>query len=133
MAYVLALVPVGFCVCKIYRNYTGSKDINCPHTDTLRKKGVVDRLLAGPSPPISHVSESQLEKLIKTNSAVREHASRVRRAWEESRASTPQRLGEQNLQDLLKENSCLRVYEAELRRASDLQGKDLQNSPDNMQ
>ena len=80
MAYVFALVPIGFGIAKLYRNYFSEKDTTFAQSDALRKRGVVDRLISGRSPPVMYLSEKQVEELIKTNSACRKHADEIREA-----------------------------------------------------
>merc|ERR1712176_1395909 len=45
-----------------------------------RNQSVVDRLTTGTSPPVSFWSEQQLERMVKTNSALRDRADELREA-----------------------------------------------------
>ena len=47
---------------------------------TVRENSVVDRLVAGATPPVSHFSEQHLERLLKTNSAMQVRAHELREA-----------------------------------------------------
>ena len=77
MAYVLALIPVGFGVLKMYTNYTSenNKDLQA---DNVRKMGVIQKLITGPNPPVMYMSDKELERMIKTNSACRKHEIIIR-------------------------------------------------------
>ena len=77
MAYVLALIPAGFGILKMYRNYV-NQDSKDPQADALRKRGVVDKLITGTTPPVIYLSEKELERIIRTNSACREHEKLIR-------------------------------------------------------
>merc|ERR1719247_1513266 len=76
----MAAVPLGIMGFKFYQNYTSCEDTKDPQAGVLRKRSVVDRLCAGPTPPVSFFSEKHLERMIKTNSAMREHADVLRAA-----------------------------------------------------
>ena len=45
-----------------------------------RENGVVNRLLAGPVPPVAHWSKQHLDRMLKTNSAMQERSSELRAA-----------------------------------------------------
>ncbi len=47
---------------------------------TVRNNSVVDRLLAGSTPPVSQFSEQHLERMLKTNSAMQMRAHELREA-----------------------------------------------------
>jgi len=87
------LIVPGVAAARIARNWSTDEadkanQASLAAQDT-RNQGVVDRLTAGPAPPISHWSEQQLERMIKTNSAFRDRASELRDAREQSGATRP--------------------------------------------
>jgi len=59
------------------------------NSDTIRKQGVVDRLVSGRSPPVAHFSEKYLEKMIRTNSAFKEREADLRTARSTALGETP--------------------------------------------
>jgi len=81
MAFVPALIIPGMSVARIWRHYTSDERDGAPLTASeTRKQGVVDRMVAGATPPVSYWSEKHLEKMIKTNSAFRERGDELRSA-----------------------------------------------------
>ena len=84
MAYLPALIIPGVAIARIVRNMTSDEKDEANQLNltahATREQGVVDRLTAGAAPPISHWSEQQLERMIKTNSAFRERADELREA-----------------------------------------------------
>jgi len=88
MAFVPALIIPGMSVARIVRHYTSDERDSAPLTASeTRKQGVVDRMVAGSTPPVSYWSEKQLEKMIKTNSAFRERGDELRSAHAASNPS----------------------------------------------
>ena len=77
MAYVLALIPAGFGLLKLYRNYF-IHDNNELQADAVRKRGIVERLITGTSPPVIHLSDKEIERIIRTNSACKEYEQVIR-------------------------------------------------------
>ena len=61
------------------RNMTQDEnDTKNPASGYDRKNSVAQRLMAGRNPPVASFSEVYLEKMIKTNSAMGEHADELR-------------------------------------------------------
>merc|ERR1719277_852104 len=74
---------------KAYRNAEATAPGEELHAQTIRDNGVVDRLLAGSTPPVGHWSEKHLEKMLKTNSALQLRADELRSARNSAVVSTP--------------------------------------------
>ena len=85
-----ALIPAGMALAKAQRNASDASDGSDRKplsANKVRTQSVVDRLTAGGSgSPISHWSDQQLERMIKTNSAFKAHESELRAAHTASRA-----------------------------------------------
>merc|ERR1712083_526148 len=84
MAWVPALIIPGMAVARIARHYTSDEE-DQNRKDNLKaqetcNQSVVDRLTAGAAPPVSFWSEQQLERMIKTNSAMKDRADELREA-----------------------------------------------------
>merc|ERR1719203_1757202 len=80
---ILALGPAAFLgsvqAAKLYRNASSNQEENTGHmAGAVRKESVAHRLTAGSTPHLQHVSDKYLEKTLKTNSALREHADEIR-------------------------------------------------------
>merc|ERR1712003_233835 len=75
---------MGMAVARIVRHYTSDEqDQNTKDNlkaQETRNQSVVDRLTAGAAPPVSFWSEQQLERMLKTNSAMKEKADELRDA-----------------------------------------------------
>jgi hypothetical protein len=71
----------GILAAKAGRNYlTRNDEKGTLKSKETRDNGVVNRLLAGSSPPVSFWSEQQLERQLKTNSAMQMRAHELREA-----------------------------------------------------
>merc|ERR1712039_955182 len=84
MAWIPAMIIPGMAVARIVRHYTSDEE-DQNRKDNLkaqetRNQSVVDRLTTGTSPPVSFWSEQQLERMVKTNSALRDRADELREA-----------------------------------------------------
>merc|ERR1711907_934067 len=83
---MLTLGPLGLVggvqACKMYRNWTASEEDNLRAHDAgaTRKESVAKRMTAGANGPVAHFNAQYLEKQLKTNSALRDHADDVRMA-----------------------------------------------------
>merc|ERR1711939_934238 len=83
---MLTLGPLGLVggvqACKMYRNWTASEEDNLRAHDAgaTRKESVAKRMIAGANGPVSHFNAQYLEKQLKTNSALRDHADDIREA-----------------------------------------------------
>mmetsp|Transcript_102101 Transcript_102101/g.181346 ORF Transcript_102101/g.181346 Transcript_102101/m.181346 type:complete len:98 (-) Transcript_102101:268-561(-) len=76
----------GVLAAKAGRNYLTSSEKNEKmNTKQTRDNSVVDRLLAGSTPPVSFWSEQQLERALKTNSAMQIRAHELREAQNPNR------------------------------------------------
>merc|ERR1712014_513660 len=80
LAGVFVLGPAAFIGsiqgAKMYRNFTSTEEDNRGHiADATRKQSVVDRFTLG---PMKHFDAKYLEKQLKTNSALRDHADDIR-------------------------------------------------------
>merc|ERR1712032_1036125 len=107
----VAIFPIGILAFKFYQNRTSVEDTNDPEAGKLRKRSVVDRLCSGPTPPVSFFSEKHLEKMIKTNSAMREYADVLRAARTKALSGTePNIPTEEQLEKIIKANSVLQEY-----------------------
>merc|ERR1719480_421297 len=79
MAFVPALIPLGVGVAKIIRNVSTDERDSQVQPST-RSRSVVERLTAGATPPVAYWSEQHLERMLKTNSALRDSAEELRSA-----------------------------------------------------
>jgi hypothetical protein len=71
----------GIMAAKAGRNFLTRNDENGTlKSKEIRDNGVVNRLLAGSSPPVSFWSEQMLERQLKTNSAMQMRAHELREA-----------------------------------------------------
>merc|ERR1712066_713066 len=70
----------GIMAAKAYRNSEATAPGEELRAQTTRDNSVVDRLLAGSTPPVGHWSEKHLEKMLKTNSALQLRAEELRSA-----------------------------------------------------
>merc|ERR1711998_486143 len=83
---MLTLGPLGLVGCiqgaKMYRNWTASEEDNLRAHDAgaTRKESVAKRMAAGAHPPVAYFNAKYLEKQLKTNSALRDHADEIRNA-----------------------------------------------------
>ena len=68
------LIPAGlyggFMLAKTGRNLMVEPNSGKLAAKTVRDNGVVDRLLTGATPPVSHFSDQYLERMLRTNSAM---------------------------------------------------------------
>mmetsp|Transcript_34215 Transcript_34215/g.63826 ORF Transcript_34215/g.63826 Transcript_34215/m.63826 type:complete len:86 (+) Transcript_34215:98-355(+) len=75
------LIPAGFMgaamSAKAVRNMLDGRKPEGQGKQT-RNDSVVDRLVTGNKPPVSHWSEQHLERMLKTNSAMQERAHELR-------------------------------------------------------
>ena len=79
---ILTLGPAAFLgsvqAAKLYRNATSSPEENTGHmAGAVRKASVAHRLTDGATPHLKHVDAKYLEKTLKRNSALREHAAEI--------------------------------------------------------
>ena len=92
MAAVLAFVPAGIAITRMMsqRGQEESHPVaRHGNSDTVRKQGVVNRLVSGKSPPVAQFSEKYLEKMIRTNSAFKEREADLRTARSTALGETP--------------------------------------------
>merc|ERR1711988_454736 len=66
----------------MYRNWTASEEDNLRAHDAgaTRRESVAKRMTAGANGPVMHFNAKYLEKQLKTNSALRDHADEIRDA-----------------------------------------------------
>ena len=78
------LIPAGlyggFMLAKTARNSMVDSTTDKPAAKTVRDNGVVDRLLTGATPPVSHFSDQHLERMLRTNSAMQMRSHELREA-----------------------------------------------------
>merc|ERR1711998_80545 len=83
---MLTLGPLGLVggiqAAKMWRNWTASEEDNLRSHDAgaTRRESVAKRMTAGASGPVAHFNAKYLEKQLKTNSALRDHAGDIRAA-----------------------------------------------------
>merc|ERR1711998_320770 len=83
---MLTLGPLGLVggiqAAKMWRNWTASEEDNLRAHDAgaTRKESVAKRMTAGANGPVAHFNAKYLEKQLKTNSALRDHADEIRNA-----------------------------------------------------
>ena len=81
MAFIPALVIPGMSIARVVRTLSSDeRDSGTLTAQETRKQSVVDRMMAGATPPVSYWDEKHLEKMIKTNSAFRDRADELRSA-----------------------------------------------------
>jgi len=84
MAFVPALIIPGVSFARVMRHLSSDERDNRDHNpltaSETRKQSVVDRMVAGSSPPVSYWSDKQFETMMKTNSAFRDREVELRAA-----------------------------------------------------
>ena len=66
---------------RAYTNFTSTDEHNkADEIDSIRKKSVAERMTSGAHPPVAYFNKKYLEKHLKTNSAMRNHADDIREA-----------------------------------------------------